>query len=506
VRRDLILDALLWLTCTFVLVALRLAHGVAGPELPTWWHVVIGSAVLAVAIAVSRRWPLLAVVLVAPTAMASQWAMAAVFLLAYLAGRRAPQVRPAAVVFAGVLAAGAVALLVTGAHIETWLDVLWGAAVSAAFPWLAGMCVRTYRDLAAGGWTRAEQLERQQRIVDERARLRERTRIAGDMHDALGHDLSLIALRAGALELAADLSEQRRVEAAELRRAAGRATEQLREVIGMLRLATDQGDPDPGTESVAALVARARAAGVDVSLDEVPTGRAVPPAKIERALHRIVQESLTNATKHAPGARVTVLVSYRESATRATVLNGPATRNRQAARGNRSGLIGLEERVRLLGGSLRAESDEHGGFVVDAHLPHSAAALPPSSSESARQRAAGQRRLRRTAAAAIALPGLIGGAVLLGAYLLTAGSARQTVLTAEQLAGLRIGQPRAEAASVLPRAVITERIFPVEPAHQPGATCQYYRSSADGVGFAPGVHRVCFRDEIVVSTDFYPVR
>lgn len=184
----------------------------------------------------------------------------------------------------------------------------------------------------------------------------------------------------------------------------------------MLRLATDQDDPDRWAETVAALASRARAAGMEVTCEEVGEPAALP-AKVERALHRIVQESLTNASKHAPGAPVSVRVTYDEAETRVNVGSGPRPSGPTTAIGSGSGLIGLQERVRLLGGTLRAEPDARGGFLVDAGLPHSAAALEPAASESTRRRAEGQRRLRRTVVAALALPGLLGGAVLLGAYL-----------------------------------------------------------------------------------------
>ncbi|MCA1438583.1 hypothetical protein I6F33_37630, partial [Bradyrhizobium sp. BRP20] len=116
--------------------------------------------------------------------------------------------------------------------------------------------------LVRSGWQRAEELELRQRIVAEEARLRERARIASDMHDSLGHELSLIALRAAALEMSGS------AEAKALRESAAAATERLREILGLLR--EDAPPVDPVQGGVPALVERARASGVDIEFSEEP--------------------------------------------------------------------------------------------------------------------------------------------------------------------------------------------------------------------------------------------
>ncbi|MFI5911924.1 sensor histidine kinase [Dactylosporangium sp. NPDC051541] len=238
---------------------------------------------------------------------------------------------------------------------EVWLGagVLIAVGLSVALPWLAGRSRRQQADLVAAGRDRIERLERERALVAERARLRERARIAADMHDSLGHDLALIALRAGALELARDQSEANRAAAAALRASAVAATDRLRRTVGLLR-EPDGGPPtEPADERVAALVGRARAAGLRVELRDT----AGPlPVEVDRAVHRVVQEALTNAARHAPGAAV--VVSVRDSG--GTV---PASSN------GGSGLDGLRERVRLLGGTLAAEPGD-GGFEVTATIPY----------------------------------------------------------------------------------------------------------------------------------------
>ncbi|MFJ2648689.1 sensor histidine kinase [Streptomyces sp. NPDC087420] len=156
---------------------------------------------------------------------------------------------------------------------------------------------------------RAEQLQREQPLIADHARLRERTRIAQDMHDVLGHDLSLIALSAGALKLAPGLEEHHRKAAGDLRARAAAAVERLGEVIGVLREETGNTPAHAGGSSLTGLTSEASAAGLAVKLRV--DGRADElPAMIERAVHWVVQEALTNIAKHAPGATATVHVTH----------------------------------------------------------------------------------------------------------------------------------------------------------------------------------------------------
>jgi signal transduction histidine kinase len=228
-------------------------------------------------------------------------------------------------------------------------------------PWLIGRFRRQQADLIAAAADRVTRLERERELVAGRARAQERARIATDMHDSLGHELALIALRAGALELAPDLTEANREAAAALRRNAVDATDRLRQTIGILR---DEPAPAaPLDESIEALVGRAAEAGMRISLetDEVP----LPPLAA-RSVHRVVQESLTNAARYAPGAEVKVEVAVADAIATVSVRN--SGRHVEIPSGKGSGLVGLEERVRLLGGAFRAGPVE-GGFEVRADVP-----------------------------------------------------------------------------------------------------------------------------------------
>ena len=117
----------------------------------------------------------------------------------------------------------------------TWLLLLLLALLLVVLPWLIGRYRAQQALLATAGWERAERIEREQRMEIDQERLPRASRIAEDMHDSVGHELSLIALRAAALEVDPDLPEEHRRAAGELREAAATATERLGEIVGVLR-------------------------------------------------------------------------------------------------------------------------------------------------------------------------------------------------------------------------------------------------------------------------------
>ncbi|WP_344333850.1 histidine kinase, partial [Kitasatospora putterlickiae] len=136
---------------------------------------------------------------------------------AFAAGVRMARVRPAAVLLAVLVAAVTLLAVTVPAWAERATSVVSVLVCAGMGPWMVGRFWRQSQELVRAGWERAERAEREQRLVAEQARLRERARIAQDMHDALGHDLSLIALRAGALKLAPDLAPPHRETAQEIR-------------------------------------------------------------------------------------------------------------------------------------------------------------------------------------------------------------------------------------------------------------------------------------------------
>jgi signal transduction histidine kinase len=218
----------------------------------------------------------------------------------------------------------------------------------------------------------ATQTERIEAERAQRAVLEERARIARELHDVVAHHMSLIAVRAETAPYRlADLPESARAEFGALSEVAREALAEMRRLLGVLR--HDQPAalaPQPQLADLPALIDAARQAGVPVELSAPPAlGRV--PAGVGVCAYRIVQESLSNASQHAPGAAVTVSVGQEAGAVLLRVANGPggAAGPPGDGHGPGHGLTGMRERVALLGGSLSAGPAPDGGFVVSAVLP-----------------------------------------------------------------------------------------------------------------------------------------
>ncbi|GAB2871535.1 sensor histidine kinase [Streptomyces mayteni] len=238
-----------------------------------------------------------------------------------------------------------------------------------------GLFRRSRRQLIASLRERAELAEADAGLRAERARREAREEIAREMHDVLGHRLSLLSVHAGALEFntAAPRDEITRA-AGVIRESAHLALSDLREVIGVLRADPSDGDrPQPELADLPRLVAEGRAAGGRIELTGPPAGPSPPPL-VGRTAYRIVQEAMTNARKHAPGAAVAIRVAGRpadrltveihSAPSAATARPHPLPR----VAGGGQGLVGLAERARLAGGELRA-GPAADGFLVRAWLP-----------------------------------------------------------------------------------------------------------------------------------------
>ncbi|MEU9507731.1 histidine kinase [Micromonospora sp. NPDC048170] len=372
-------DLFLWVT-----TAAPIGYaGVTPPHSGRATALTVGALLLlAGAVAVSRRWPVAALVVVVLGSLLDGNFLFAIPLFSYLTGRRSGTAVPAAVAFA-VLAAGGTALnlglLGTGA--ATWFLLASVLLFAGVFPWLVGRYRRQQAVLADAGRRHAEARDRERRGAAERIRLRERARIAQEMHDSLGHDLSLIALRAASLEVAGDLPPRHRAAAGELRASVAAATERLHGIIGVLREPDGVATTRPADESVAELVDGAREAGMAVRLDGADALAWLPPMA-GHAVHRVVREALTNAARYAPGAAVTVVLTRDGDQVEAAVVNAPPPAGPlPGPPSTGSGLLALAERVRLAGGTLTAGPRRGGGFAVRARLPVTGRpgvdALPP---------------------------------------------------------------------------------------------------------------------------------
>jgi signal transduction histidine kinase len=260
-----------------------------------------------------------------------------------------------------------------------WMAVGIAAALSVlAVAW--GMGVRARRQLVVSLAERAERAEAEQELRVSQGRLRERERIAREMHDVLAHRLSLLSMHAGALEFRPDAPPDEISQAVGVIRASAyQALVDLQGVIHVLR----QAEPDePGEESpqptmadVPALVEEARAVGTRVEFDDAVTGLDGVPALLGRTTYRIVQEGLTNARKHAPDAVVHLSIhgSPSEGAeiSMRNALPGSGSRPKGSAPlpGSGVGLTGLGERTSLAGGHFEHGRTMAGEFRIRAWLP-----------------------------------------------------------------------------------------------------------------------------------------
>ncbi|MGW7285256.1 sensor histidine kinase [Streptomyces sp. NPDC054847] len=504
--REVLTDLALWAVLAFC-VLLRSDPNDGG----SWWWVGTGVPLLGLAVLLCRSWPLVSLVVAVslsawqtPELFTASYAPA-MAAFGYLSGRRTATARTALVTF-GSVALGGLVLALALEDLWTWFALLITLLLVVVVPWLFGRYVRQYAQLVSTGWRLAEHMERERETAADRERLLERSRIAGDMHDSLGHDLSLIAVRAAALEVDASLGERQQLAARELRQAAADATARLRDIVGVLREDGAPAPTSPNGETVAALAERARDAGLDVTLDE---GTAQAPAlrpMTARAVHRVVQESLTNAAKHAPGAPVRVSLASAGSTLTVTVTSGPATGAPSPGSGSPdgapspasggTGLIGLDERVRLAGGTLTHGPDTD-GFTVTARLPLSSDAAPvPPAPTTAGELHDARRRVRRNLLQAVTVPFAAGLALALLILGFRFWSDSRTVMERAQYDRIRVGDTRADVLTRLPRLSLDGPPSGVQPEPADAGRCEYYRAKKYETTPA---YRLCFKDDRLTS-------
>jgi len=209
----------------------------------------------------------------------------------------------------------------------------------------------------------------------ERAAMEERARIARELHDVVAHNLSMIAVQAETARLTIPgLPDEGRSRIEAIGATARDALTEMRRLLGVLRADAGSGtehEPQPGLARLTDLVEAARGTGTQVRL--TVSGPVVPlPPGIDLAAYRIVQEALTNARRHAPGAAVGIEVQYRAGGVRLVVRDdgpGPGGDEPGPDPGPGHGLLGMRERAAMLGGTLTTGRADRGGFVVEADLP-----------------------------------------------------------------------------------------------------------------------------------------
>ncbi|HEX4733360.1 MAG TPA: sensor histidine kinase [Thermoleophilaceae bacterium] len=285
------------------------------------------------------------------------------FALGMHGGRR--QLRVGLAVFALTVAGAAVSLATGGTRVADALPTIvwWLGAIGV------GRLLHDREALVALLGDRAARLERERERDMAQAAMEERNRIARELHDVIAHSVSLIVVQASAERRLLDSQQRRTADVLETIEDAGRESlGELRRLLGVLRARSEPNElmPQPGLAALPDLVDESRRAGQEIDVDQ--TGEPVHlPAGLDLAAYRIVQEALTNARKHAPGAATAVNLSWQPDRLEIEVVNAnggtPISGN-----GTGHGLIGMRERATLYGGHMDAGRTSD-GFQVRAVLP-----------------------------------------------------------------------------------------------------------------------------------------
>jgi signal transduction histidine kinase len=212
-------------------------------------------------------------------------------------------------------------------------------------------------------------LEADRAAAARRAVAEERQRIARELHDVVAHSVSVMTVQAGAVRRLLSPEQERERLALQSIEATGReALAEMRRLVGLLREqgATPEFAPQPSMRTVDVLVGTVREAGLPVELSVEGEPKVLAPG-VDLAAYRVIQEALTNALKYAGPARAWVTVRWRTDALEVEIANDGSSE--VGGEGGGHGLVGLRERVSLVGGSIESGPREDGGFVVRAHLP-----------------------------------------------------------------------------------------------------------------------------------------
>ncbi|MFG1960938.1 sensor histidine kinase [Nonomuraea sp. NPDC049028] len=263
--------------------------------------------------------------------------------------------------------------------------VLAGAAFKDSVPplpsWLGPFVVLLSAGVAASFgrfWRRQLDALRQAQEEDMRRAVEvERSRIAGELHDVVTHNVNVMVIQAGAARKVMDAAPDRSKQAMLAVEASGRAAmAELRHVMGLLAGpesaravgSADGLEPQPGLDQLDSLIKRVREAGIPVSVEVSPPPGPLPPG-VDLAAYRVVQEALTNTIKHAAGAAAAVTIGHSGDWLEIEVTDTGGRQATHAGDGQGRGLVGLRERLALYDGTLEAGPRSGGGYQIKARLP-----------------------------------------------------------------------------------------------------------------------------------------
>ena len=376
-------------TVAAAVLAFAAARGVLDPPGPAFpgpaWTAWLAGAAVALPLAVRRRWPLPVLgFLIAASALATAlgavgtgvvWLAYAATALALYTAATATGTVTATVALAASLAAPAATIpwlyVRTGitpadaprSEVPLWWQVELGMVVTGMVTaWATGRVVR---------WRRAVRAEFARRFARD-AVSDERLRIARELHDIVGHSMSLIAVKATVANHIADQRpDETRAALRTIEHTSRSALTEIRRLLDVLRADDDPAvrlAPSAGTADLADLAERLRSAGLRVELtlagvEELPTA-------VDLSVYRIVQESLTNVLKHADAHRCRVTVRAAAGRVRVEVVDDGRGRRSTSRRHTGQGLIGMRERVTTYGGTLIAGPRPEGGYRVTADIPY----------------------------------------------------------------------------------------------------------------------------------------
>ncbi|MDF3300220.1 sensor histidine kinase [Streptomyces tropicalis] len=324
----------------------------------------------ALALTVRRRLPLTTFVLTLPTALVSDAVVAPTVALYTLASLSRRRVLPACC---------ALAYAITDFLPWPWSSMetddlartsglvhLGYTLAAAAAPVFLGRLVQARRELSLRLAEISEAREHERLLTAQSVLATERAQLAREMHDVVSHQVSLIAVQAGALQVGGPDAETRQAAAA-IRRLSVQTLDELRHMVGVLRASGSRPTELTPQPSLADLQRLVDGSGLDAKLD--PDLPADLPPTVQRAVYRTVQEALTNARKHAPGASAAIRIQRTHDTVRTTVTNTAPTRPALPLPSAHHGLAGLRQRAALLGGTLSAGPTEDGGYRLSLDLP-----------------------------------------------------------------------------------------------------------------------------------------
>jgi signal transduction histidine kinase len=345
---------------------------VAAALLDVWVHVdaddhpaLVCALLGALALALRRRLPLLTYLLALPATLVTDSVfatLAALYTLASLTRHRV------------LLAGCAVAFMVGDTTAWSWptpeftnprepldLITITYSLATAAAPIFLGQLVQARRELALRLTDITEAREHERQLLAQRVLAKERAQLAREMHDVVSHQVSLIAVRAGALQVSSRDPETKEA-AADIRRLGVQTLDELRHMVGVLRASGSRPTELTPQPSLADLPRLVEASGIDAEL-RADLPHDLPPA-VQRAVYRTVQEALTNVRKHAPGARATIRIEHVDETLYLVVTNSAPDRPALPLPGSDHGLVGLRQRAELLGGSVTAGPTADGGYQL----------------------------------------------------------------------------------------------------------------------------------------------